>query len=229
MDYIYTALHQAHIDGTPILHPLWHKYPKDPNTFLIDLQFFFGDSILVSPVTEENSTSVSIYLPQDVFYDFLSLNPIHGNGTAVLLQDVNFTSIPVHIRGGTILPLRVQGAMTTTELRNTDFELVVAPGTDGQASGSLYVDDGISITPNATTEVTMTFKDNKLSVQSEFKYPTGVDVARVRFLGVLSEPRSVTVNGRTAAEHAVTFDSASKVLDVAVGLPFKNDLNIQFE
>ena len=71
IDYIYTALHQAHVDGTPILQPLWYQYPKDANTFPIDLQFFFGDSILVSPVTQQDSTSVNIYLPKDIFYEYV--------------------------------------------------------------------------------------------------------------------------------------------------------------
>lgn len=226
MDYIYTALHQAHLDGTPVLQPLWYMYPKDPNTFPIDLQFFFGDSILVSPVTEENATAVSIYLPDDIFYDFLSLVPVRGDASTILLQNVNFTSIPVHIRGGVVLPLRAQGAMTTTELRGTDFDLVVAPGIDGEASGSLYIDDGISITPDATTEVTMTFKDGTLSVKGDFEYPTGVNVSRARFLNVSKEPYSVKINGKTVAGHAISFDSVSKVLDVTIGLPFKENFTV---
>ena len=147
----------------------------------------------------------------------------------VLLENVDFTSIPVHIRGGVILPLRKQGTMTTTELRGTDFELVVAPGTNDEASGSLYIDDGVSVSPNATTVVTMAFKDGALSVQGDFGYPTGVDIARVRFLNTQKEPRNVKINGKTASGQAVSFNATSKVLDVVIGLPFQSNLAVHVE
>lgn len=96
---MYTAFHQAHTNDTPVLHPLWFKYPKDYNTFSIDLQFFYGDSILVSPVTKEDSTLVDIYLAKGIFYDFLTLTPMEGAGSMVTLNDINFTTIPLHIKG----------------------------------------------------------------------------------------------------------------------------------
>ena len=50
LDYLYTALHAAKTDGTPVLRPLWYAFPHDPATFAIDTQFLFGPSVLVSPV-----------------------------------------------------------------------------------------------------------------------------------------------------------------------------------
>lgn len=227
MDYIYTAFHQAHLDGTPVLHPLWNKYPQDPATFPIDLQFFYGDSILVSPVTEENVTSVTAYFPKDTFYDFLTLAPFEGPGANVTLNNVNFTSIPVHIRGGAVLPLRATGAMTTAQLRKTDFELVVAPDASGAAKGSLYADDGVSITPASTTTVTFGYKKGVLTVAGKFGHALGVNVARVRFLGVASAPKTVTVNGKAVKSTAFSYDKDSQVLDVTVNTPFNRGFTLQ--
>ena len=150
-------------------------------------QFFFGPSILVSPVTEENATSVSIYLPDDIFYDFHTFAPIRGNASYVDLE-VNLTSIPVHIRGGTILPLRAQSAMTTTELRKQDFEIIVAPGLDGSASGSLYLDDGVSVVQDTVSEIDFKYENGKFSMTGSFEYDAGVNVETITLLGVDAKP-----------------------------------------
>ena len=220
LDYIYTAFHHAHMDGSPVVLPLWFKYPKDPNTYGIDHQFFFGDSILVSPVTQDEAMSVSIYLPKDTFYDFKTLAPVQGQGAYVLLDDVPFTEIPLHIRGGVVLPLRANSAMTTTEVRKQDFELVVAPGGDGKATGKLYVDDGESVSPSSKTEVWMRFGDSpgRLDIGGMFGYELGVEVKGVKFLGVLSKPGKVLIDGEVVG--GWKWDGGSKVLDVSVGRAF---------
>ena len=210
LDYFYTAFHQASLDGSPVLHPLWFKYPKDTSTYDIDLQFFFGDSILVSPVTDENATSVSIYLPKDRFYDFATLAPIDGTGQYITLSNISFTEIPLYIRGGAVLPLRAAGAMTTTELRAQDFQFVVAPGTDGTATGALYVDDGVSITQSKTTSAQMAYAKGKLSVSGSFDVE--VEVASVWFLGVEQAPETVSSPGHT--EMPFSYDAERKVLRV---------------
>ncbi|KAK0186083.1 glycoside hydrolase family 31 protein [Armillaria mellea] len=220
MDYIYTAFHTASLDGTPVLQPMWFQYPADEATYPIDLQFFYGDSILVSPVTDEDSTTVTLYIPNDKFYDFTSLAPIEMTGQ-VTLTNVEFTDVPVFIKGGSILPLRVQSPMTTAELRTKDFEFVVAPRADGTATGKLYLDDGVSIKQSATTNVEMTFANGKLAVSGSFGFEAGVHVARVLVLGVEAEPNSVHVNDQTAKSQ---YDDANKVLNISVGLPLNRDL-----
>lgn len=73
-----------------ISRPLWLKSStwssiqtfSDTYALQVDPQFFFGDSILVSPVTDDDATwwSISIYMPvpRDTFYDFATLTPVKG-------------------------------------------------------------------------------------------------------------------------------------------------------
>jgi alpha-glucosidase len=226
LDYMYTAFHAASVDGTPVLQPLWFAYPQDTQTFGVDLQFFYGPSVLVSPVTEENAMSVSAYLPKDIFYDWTTLAPVQGEGKAVTIN-ANYTEIPVHIKGGAILPVREKGAMTTTELRKIDFELIVALGADGKATGSLYVDEGESIVQQKTSMVKFEYAKGVLKVDGKFDYPLGVNVARVRVLGVGKIPTSVKVkyDGKEKTVQT-TWDEKNKVLVVPVGDKFDRGFTV---
>lgn len=189
LDYIYTALYRQSQDGTPLLHPMYFKYPEDSNTFRIDLQFFYGDAILVSPVTEENSTSVSAYLPNDLFYDFYTLAPVQGQGANVTLSDVAFTDIPLHIRGGSVIPLRNSSGYTTADVRRQPFNVVIAPDGQGRASGALYLDDGDSIQQAATSDIRFDYAGGTLTVSGSFGYQAEANsVASITLLGVQQRP-----------------------------------------
>jgi alpha-glucosidase len=196
LDYFYTAFHLQSTTGTPSLNPLWFHYPDDEQTFSIEHQFFFGPDVLVSPVLEENSTSVSIYLPDDVFYDFWTFERVVGTGSWVNITDVGFDSIPLHIRGGSILPLRAESANTTTELRKKDFVLWIAPNGTNQASGSLYLDDGDSLVQNATSSIAFTYDNGRFEMGRTFGYESGVVIKNITVLGTgQSAQGPIALNG----------------------------------
>ncbi|KAF2470215.1 alpha/beta-glucosidase agdC [Lindgomyces ingoldianus] len=183
LDYIYTAMHKQTVDGTPMLAPMWFNYPTDSATHAIELQYFYGPALLVSPVTEPEATSVTLYLPDDIFYDFWSLKQVRGTGGAVTLKNIDFTSIPVYIRGGSIIPARVKSANTTTALRSEDFELLIAPGKDGKANGALYLDDGESLHPSGTSEIQFSYDGKTIEMNGTFGYKTRVGVKSITILG----------------------------------------------
>lgn len=204
LDYIYTAMHTQSTTGAPLLNPVWFLYPTDPNALAIDLQYFYGDALLVSPVTAQDATSVTIYLPDDIFYDFWTYGPVRGAGANVTLTNVSFTDIPVHIRGGTIVPLRANGANTTAQLRLENFVLLIAPGLDGMAVGRLYIDDGVSLVQDATTEVVFAYdaKAGMLRMRGSHGHDAGVTISSLVVMGAAA-------GGQTGA---------ASVVDVQLGL-----------
>jgi len=183
LDYIYTAMHHQSTDGAPLLNPLFFKYPKDTNTYPIDTQFIYGNALLVSPVIEENSTSVEVYLPKDTLYDFHTGKKIKGEGKNITLADIPFDEIPLHIIGGNILPFRSSSAYTTTELRTRPFTIVIALDERGEAGGSLYIDDGVSTQQEAVIDVMMEYKGGRLSIKGKFGFK-GKDGASVKIEAV---------------------------------------------
>jgi alpha-glucosidase len=183
LDYLYTALHYQTTTGAPMINPLFFLYPTDANTFGIQEQWFFGDSLLVSPVTTDYSDTVTFYLPADTFYDYWTYAPVQGTGANTTLSNLTTSDIPVHIRGGAIIPHRVASANTTKALRQQDFFLLVAPAADGTASGRLYLDEGERVSQPAVSEIDFEFKDGKFSASGTFDYA-----------GAKGEGESVTVS-----------------------------------
>lgn len=156
LDYFYAALWRQSVDGTPLLNLMFYLYPNDHNTFGIDLQYFYGTSILVSPGTEGKNTSFDAYFPQDIF-DLWTYAPVQGTGANIAITHQGLTDIPLHVRGGVILPMRVSGANTTTTLRTKDFMLLPPIGADGTAGGELYLDKGDAILQPPTSHITFKY------------------------------------------------------------------------
>ncbi|THV67466.1 alpha-glucosidase [Aureobasidium pullulans] len=215
LDYLYTAFHEQTQTGKPLLQPLFFAYPEDANTFPIEHQFLYGESILVSPVVDDNSTSVTFYLPNEIFYDYFTYEPVRGSGSWVTRDNVDFTDITAHIRGGSILPLRQNSANTTTELRKQDFVLIIAPDLEGKAEGTLYLDEGDAIEQPQTSSITFSYANGTFSMGGTFGYPTDANIVSLTVLGQSG-------NATTAArkrDSSVVFDVKRKLMTKTLGVP----------
>lgn len=216
VDYIYTAIYKQNQTGSPTLNPMFFNYPKDKNTYSIDLQFFYGDGILVSPVTKENSTKLEYYLPDDIFYEWSTGKPVRGKAQYESAE-VELTDIMVHYKGGLIYPQRVESANTTKALRQKGFNLVIAPGLDGKAEGSLYLDDGESVVQDTASEIDFKYSKGKLSFDGTFEYDAGVGIETITVLGIKSKPRGT--------EHA-EYDAENKKLVFTADIPLTRKCHV---
>ncbi|KAJ6121091.1 Glycoside hydrolase family 31 [Penicillium sp. IBT 18751x] len=218
LDYLYTAFHRQTQTGEPFLQPLFYIYPNDANTFSNEGQFFYGDSLLISPVLDQGSTSVEAYFPSDTFYDWTTGARITGQGKNITLSNIALTDIPMHIRAGSVLPLRSKGAMTTTELRTRGFEIVIAPNDDNFAAGELYLDDGESLNPQGTSLIHFTYRENKLHLHGDFGYQGNVVVETVTLLG--------QKNAGSRRDVSAGFDEKRQALSKVVNIPLSGPVVI---
>jgi len=199
--------------------PLSWVHPEDENTISIEHQFYFGPSLLVSPVVAENSTTATFYVPNEIYYDFFTLAPVQGEGAEITVEDVGYDTMPLHIRGGSIVPLRYGDANTTEQNRELPFHLVVAPNSTDQAWGYLRLDDGVSLDPgDATSDIWMIYGNDTLEVSGSFGYGQGNIIDAIVFAGQ-TQNRTISINGQSAAN--LVFDSGNQTLTAyGLNLPF---------
>lgn len=81
---------------------------------------------------EQGSVEVDAYFPRGVWYNILDHESVQGPANVRLEAPLNV--IPVHIRGGSVIPTQEPG-MTTVESRKLLFGLLVALDEEGSASG----------------------------------------------------------------------------------------------
>lgn len=177
LDYFYTALWRQSRDGTPAMMPVWMGIGKggvDNVTLNLEYQFLYGDGLMVAPVIEEDSTSVSIYFPMGTkqepvtWFDSSKLIKVdmpessssespESIGFWKEFHNINYTDIPLFWKSGNIVPMRTNSANTTSELRKQNLEILAIPGDDGFAEGVLYLDDGISLVQHAGAKLVMLY------------------------------------------------------------------------
>lgn len=119
------------------------RFPRDNMTYSIDRQFLIGPALLITPVLEQGAVAVNGYFPANHWYDYYTGRLVVESWSGPLTLTLNsiIDHIPVHIRGGHILPTQ-KPALNTAASRLNPFGLIVAPDGYGHARGDLFYDDG---------------------------------------------------------------------------------------
>ena len=156
LPYTYTLFHRANAAGETVLRALAWEFPDDPQLKAVETQFMSGSALLVTPVLAPLATTVQGVFPGvaqgTIWYDWYTLQKEEVAAGENKTLQAPLEHQPIHIRGGNIIPIQRAGNTTATS-RKMPWSLIVALDKDGAASGELYLDDGISLLPNATKNV----------------------------------------------------------------------------
>ncbi len=137
LPYIYSLGWQAHQTGAPFMRGLFLDFGSDPQVADIGDEYMFGPALLVAPVTEQDATTRSVYLPAGAdWYNFWTNEKVKGGQRVTAAAPID--TIPVFVRAGSILPMGspVESTNDTQSIQT----IRVYPGADG--SFTLYTDDG---------------------------------------------------------------------------------------
>ena len=103
LPYIYNAVHNACLNGIPVMRPLFLDYPTDPRVVNLADQYLFGPEILVAPILDEGARERNVYLPEGNWFDYWSENTHEGPGLITTRAELNM--LPLFVRQGAIIPM----------------------------------------------------------------------------------------------------------------------------
>lgn len=221
--YIYTMARATYDTGIGMCRPMYYEYPEAEEAYAYEGQYFFGDDILVAPVTEAGaggSAAKEIWFPEGEWWSASTGELIEGP----CVRTMHFTDaqIPYFYRAGSVVPLNPASVKNVTE-RPAEIVLNIIGGADG--TGSLYEDAGDNSdydTDFATTSFAHTVDGlTETYTVNPRVNGAGADVSALRATRAwtmkihnVTAPVSVTLNGNPVDRSTWEFDGG--VLTVKV-------------
>ena len=227
--YIYNEAYMYHKYGIPLIQPLYYKYPKiydEPNYVN---EYFFGSKIMISPITKKKNQEMNrvvqrLFIPNGIWYDFLSGKKFIGNKYYTnFYRDEDY---PIFIREGSIIPLSLD--MDTRVPKN--MELHIFPAENGLfGSYELYEDDGINKNSNfIITSYNLEKTENGYSFsisKKEGNYNIPNRNLKLRFRN-MKEPQSISVKSNNADIKYISYTEQNDLLIELQAINLFNKLEV---
>ncbi len=168
--YLYSEAKKYSSFGSPLIQPLYYKYPETYDEPLYKNEYYFGTELFISPIVTPKDSIMSrvvhrIFLPNGVWYDFKTGKKFTGGRRYVTFyKDEDY---PVYAKTGAIIPL---AKLNPENLNDTSapvtLDIHIFPGRSN--TYKLYEDDGFSSKYREgfsfTTEINYYYKANDFSV-----------------------------------------------------------------
>lgn len=140
LPYNYSIAFENQQTGMPLMRPLFFEDNKE-TLLSVSSSYFWGPSLLVSPVLEKGKTIQNIYFPGNtLWFDFYSSTSFQGGDSTVV--ELNKENIPTFVKGGAFIPM-TEKIQCTESLRSD--ELIIHYYFDPSvccSSFDVYEDDG---------------------------------------------------------------------------------------
>lgn len=139
MPYIYSLAARVHFGDYTIMRPLVMDFGHDSQVNNIGYQYMFGPSFMVCPIYTYKARQREVYFPKDNCWYDLHTGALISRGGETITAQAPYESIPVYVRGGSIVPYGMKQEYTDQQPDRV-ITLYVYGGKDGEFT--LYEDEG---------------------------------------------------------------------------------------
>jgi alpha-glucosidase len=155
LSYFYTVAWDTTQTGFPPIRPLFFENSGDTKLWDIDDEFLLGEVLLIAPVLFDGAQNRRITLPPGLWYSYWDDRQF--TGPVEFDIEVSLDTIPIFVKGGTILPLEEDGGI--------DFHIYPYPG--HSTSSHNYFDDGDGYGSYRVDFYHVSFENNSMNIKRE--------------------------------------------------------------
>lgn len=214
--YIYTMARKTYDTGIGICRPLYYEFPEDEYAYKYEGEYFFGDNILVAPITEaatagQRSTK-EIWFPEGQWWSVSTNQLIEG--PCLMTMEFAAKDIPYFYKAGAVIPLNPE-SVNRVSARPEQIVLDVVAGNEG--SGTLYEDEGDNpdySTRYAETELTHTVNGDTETYNIAPRHGEQSNLVQSRSwkLNILnaSSPLEIRINGNNPDSDTWNYDADNR-------------------
>lgn len=132
--YIYTMNILAHEENSPLIQPMYYKYPQENHSYEVPNQYFFGNDLIVCPLTEKvNEESLQAHfktwLPEGHWYDLQTGLKYSGDRMIDIYRPIE--KMGLFFKEGSVFPLTNLEHYTNSIDNPKDLELIIGYGDSG--------------------------------------------------------------------------------------------------
>ena len=139
--YIYSMARETYDTGVGLCRPLYYEFPDDEEAYNFEGEYFFGDNILVAPITEaayDGKTSYKeIWFPKGQWWSVATNQLIEG--PCVMTMKFSAEDIPYFYKAGAIIPLNPS---TVNRVTSSPEQIVLNIVAGSSGEDILYEDEG---------------------------------------------------------------------------------------
>lgn len=220
--YIYTMARKTYDTGIGMCRPLYYEFPNVEEAYKYEGEYFFGDDILVAPITHASSDGKTvdkeIWFPAGKWWSVATDELIEGP----CVKNMKFTldEIPYFFKAGAVIPFNPSSVKRVT-VRPDEIILNVVGGENG--TGSLYEDEGDNSdysTEFATTQFVHQVNGDTETIIIEPREGTVTKLLKERawslnLIGVQT-PKYVEINGKRIGKSSFSYLKPEKELKIRI-------------
>ena len=164
--YIYVYFLNIANEGGTYFRPIFFDLKSiNRNEDLISKRYeiMLGSNLLISPVSNGNCTNMSLFFPEEKFYDFYTGNQINKEGEGYYTIFLKKDELPLFLRGGKITPVQLMDKyydvyinnnnnlngyniadneiLSMEKMKSKPLQLLIALDNNLQAQGRILLDD----------------------------------------------------------------------------------------